>query len=174
MSFAVQRVNPAEIPACVSVIRESFRTVADEFGITPENAPRFTAFAVTEERLRYHDTVEHRPMFAAHDGERIVGYVSLVCHEEGTCELGNLAVLPSYRHRGIGRALLEAAEEEARERGYSRMTLSLVDENTRLREWYESLGFKRTNSVKYDFFPFTCGYMEKELKPFQIKQEAVT
>ena len=30
-----------------------FMTVADEFGFTPENAPRFTAFATTRERLEW-------------------------------------------------------------------------------------------------------------------------
>lgn len=48
MIKAVDRNNIVE---CVSVIKESFLTVADEFGFTIENAPRFTAFATTEERL---------------------------------------------------------------------------------------------------------------------------
>ena len=163
MSFVIRRADPAEIPACATVIRESFGTVAEEFGFTPENAPRFTAFAMSEERLRYQDSVEHRPMFTAHDGERIVGYVSLFPGEDGSCELCNLAVLPAFRHRGIGRALLEHAEEEAMARGYIRMTLSLVDENLRLRTWYESLGYIHTRAATYDFFPFTCGTMEKDL-----------
>ena len=37
-------------------------------------------------------------------------------------------------------------------------------ENAVLRKWYESKGFLHTGTVKYDFFPFTCGYMEKDLR----------
>lgn len=37
----------------VNVIKESFITVADELGYTVGNAPRFTAFATTEDRLLY-------------------------------------------------------------------------------------------------------------------------
>lgn len=51
-----EKIAPIEsvhIPECVRVIRESFHTVADEFGFTEENAPRFTAFATTEQRLKW-------------------------------------------------------------------------------------------------------------------------
>lgn len=49
----IRSISETDIPNCAEVIRESFKTVADELGFTPENAPRFTAFAVTEERLLY-------------------------------------------------------------------------------------------------------------------------
>ena len=47
----IQSVNNNNIKECVDVIKESFLTVANEFGFTIENAPRFTAFATTEQRL---------------------------------------------------------------------------------------------------------------------------
>ena len=47
--------------------------------------------------------------------------------------------------------------------GCSRMTLSLVEENARLKRWYENFGFVSVGTEKYDFFPFTCGYMERAL-----------
>ena len=52
-----------EIIECVGVIRSAFKTVADEFGFTEENAPRFTAFATDENRIRYQFLNEKRPMF---------------------------------------------------------------------------------------------------------------
>ena len=50
----IEEVNEKDICECVNVIRVSFATVADEFGFTAENAPKFTAFATTEERLKWH------------------------------------------------------------------------------------------------------------------------
>ena len=47
----IREVKREDIRDCVNIIRQSFITVADEFGFTPENAPRFTAFATTEDRL---------------------------------------------------------------------------------------------------------------------------
>ena len=40
------------------------------------------------------------------------------------------------------------------------MDLSIVEENTVLRAWYESYGAVHTGTEKFDFFPFTCGYMK--------------
>ena len=47
----IREVRQEEIPECVQVIRRSHQTVADEFGFTPENAPRYVAFATDENRL---------------------------------------------------------------------------------------------------------------------------
>ena len=41
--------------------------------------------------------------------------------------------------------------------------LGIVEENQRLRAWYEKYGFVHTGTQKFDFFPFTCGYMRKQL-----------
>ena len=46
----------------------------------------------------------------------------------------------------------------------SKIKISIVEENTQLRKWYESYGFIHVKTVKYDFFPFTCGYMEKHIQ----------
>ena len=98
----IRHMSLEEIPECVQVIRNSFQTVADEFGFTADNAPRFTAFATDEQRIRYQFCVEKRPMFVYLLGTRIVGYYSIAIRDENEAELNNLAVLPEYRHCRIG------------------------------------------------------------------------
>ncbi len=61
----IRQMKENEISECVKLISDSFMTVANEFGFTIENAPRFTAFATTSERLRYHRDVEKRPMYVS-------------------------------------------------------------------------------------------------------------
>ncbi|MBR4887542.1 MAG: GNAT family N-acetyltransferase [Clostridia bacterium] len=155
-------VRTEDLAACVDVIRQSFATVAEEFGFTPENAPRFTAFAVTEERLAW-QMRQGRPMIACWEDGRIVGYYSLEIKGE-TCELNNLCVLPGYRHGGRGKILLTDAFARAKTLGCRTMHIGIVAENLRLRRWYETNGFVYTREEKFDFFPFTCGYMEKVLE----------
>ena len=157
----IRPMEKNEIPQCVSVIREAFATVAEEFGFTAENAPRFTAFATNEERLRWHLEQEHRPMYVYCADGRIVGYYSLALLKDGAIELNNLAVIPAYRHRGIGKKLLLHAFEEAKKRDRVVMKIGIVEENKILRRWYEANGFVHTGTEKFDFFPFTCGYLEK-------------
>ena len=162
----IKEIDKSEIAECVNVIRKSFLTVADEFGFTIENAPRFTAFATTEERLFYQLEIEHRLLVAYYDDDgdgRIMGYYSLMFLENSECELSNLCVLPEFRHKKIGEALLEDAMSRARNKECKKMKLGIVEENKRIRTWYEKHGFTHTHTVKYDYFPFTCGYMEREL-----------
>lgn len=159
----IKKIDSSNISECVKIIRESFLTVANELGFTAENAPRFTAFSVDEERLLWQMNNEHRPMYAFFDNRSIVGYYSLFLQENNECELNNLCVLPSHRHRKIGYQLLKSAFEEARKLNCTKINISIVEENTVLRKWYESFGFVHTKTEKYDFFPFTCGYMEKIL-----------
>lgn len=159
----IRSVKIDDLDECVAVIRESFRTVAEEFGFTQENAPRFTAFATTKERLVWHFEQEKRPMFVYCDGERIVGYYSLLKQNEQECELNNLCVLAEYRHKKIGGQLFAHALGEAKKLGCSRVNIGIVEENKRLRAWYEANGAVHVGTEKFDFFPFTCGYMRKNV-----------
>lgn len=54
----------------------------------------------------------------------------------------DLAVVPDYRGRGIGRALLGAVESHAVENGCCKLTLEVQDDNRRARGLYEKFGFK--------------------------------
>lgn len=159
----IKEIEEKDIDACVNVIRTSFQTVADEFGFTNENAPRFTAFATDSNRIRWQLLGEQRPMYAYFDEDSIVGYYSLALQDNNECELNNLCVLPSYRHRGIGEALLLDAFERAKELGCTTLNIGIVEENRVLRKWYENFEFIHLGCRKYDFFPFTCGYMKKNL-----------
>ena len=159
----IKEIQQENLTECVEVIRKSFATVAEEFNITEGNAPRFTAFAMDERRLNWHLNGEHRPMFGFVVDGKIVGYYSLLLMENNECELNNLSVLPAYRHDGIGAKLVEHAFEMARKAGCAKMKLGIVEENQVLRKWYETLGFIHVGTQKFDFFPFTCGYMEKVL-----------
>ncbi len=159
----IGEIDKNDIPECVKVIKESFMTVADEFGFTAENAPRFTAFAISEDRIRYQLESEQRLMIAYYDSGKIIGYYSLLVQDNGQCELNNLCVLPDLRHKGIGTTLLNDAFDRAKKRGCERAHIGIVEENTVLRKWYEKNGFIHTGTQKFDFFPFTCGYMEKRL-----------
>ena len=159
----IREVTREEIPACVDLIRSSFMTVADEFGFTKENAPGFTAFSVSEDRLYRQLDEEHRPMFAAEENGVLCGYYSLLIRENGECELNNLAVLPRYRHRGIGKQLLEHSCSAAKNMGCRTMHIGIVEENAVLRKWYEANGAVHIGTRKFDFFPFTCGYLKRDL-----------
>ena len=158
----IRQAASGEYAACAALIRTAFLTVAQSFGITPENAPGFTAFSICEEKLRAQEKQGYQ-LFVWEENGQLAGFYSLHMVENRGCELCNLSVLPAYRHRGIGEKLLRHAFAVAKDAACSVMYLSMVEENQLLRRWYESFGFVHTGTKKFDFVPFTCGYMEKRL-----------
>ncbi|HZR69264.1 MAG TPA: GNAT family N-acetyltransferase [Burkholderiales bacterium] len=99
----------------------------------------------------------NRPHFVALDGEEVVGWCDIasldrpVFAHAGTLGMG---VLASHRGRGIGRELLRAALENAREMGLTRVELTVREPNARARELYEKAGFAaeglKRNAVRVD------------------------
>jgi predicted GNAT family N-acyltransferase len=73
-------------------------------------------------------------------GGRVVGTCRLVL-DGATAKLGRMAVEPTWRGRGIGAALLAAAEREARVAGSARIALHA---QARARELYARGGFAVT------------------------------
>ncbi len=44
MNVSIAEVKSSEFQMCLDVIHQSFKTVADEFGLTQENCPKHTSF----------------------------------------------------------------------------------------------------------------------------------
>ncbi len=152
--------------ACVPVIRAAFQTVADELGLTPENAPTNPAFMRLEWLQRSRN--QGVRMFAMLDGQgpeaAPVGFVALErAPRPGLFYLERLAVLPALRHRGLGRALMDHAFAVARAVGAERISIGLVDEHAVLKRWYLAYGFAVTGTKRFEHLPFTVCFMEKRV-----------
>ena len=160
----IKQVQISEFPAAAEMIRESFLTVAKEFNITEENCPRHTAFSTTVEELQSHLDWGWL-MFGLYENMQLAGYVALSKSREfaDVYELHNLAVLPEYRHKGYGKQLIDFCRDKAKELGGGKITLGMIEENTRLKNWYAQNGFAHTGAKKFDGFPFTAGFMEMKI-----------
>ena len=102
-------------------------------------------------------------MIVAEEDGVLCGYYSLLIQENGECELNHLAVLPQYRHSGTGKQLLAHSFALAKRMGCRTVNIGIVEENTVLRKWYEQNGAVHIGTKKFDFFPFTCGYLKRDL-----------
>ncbi|MEV0675291.1 GNAT family N-acetyltransferase [Actinosynnema sp. NPDC050436] len=71
-------------------------------------------------------------------------------------ELNGLDVWPpELRSQGIGTALITAAEDLVRERGYPRIGLGVDDENPRASALYLRLGYRETGRHYLDRYQYT-------------------
>ena len=76
------------------------------------------------------------------------------------CYLAELYIAPASRGQGLGRALMEAALREARDRGADTMDIGVDEPDLAARQLYESLGF--TNRAAGEDGPVMYVY-EREL-----------
>jgi diamine N-acetyltransferase len=154
----IRQAEYAELNRCAEVIRDSFMTVADEFGLTEQNCPTNGAF-IQAERLQ-NDFSRGCLMFVYIHENTIVGFVELEPKSDDLFFLEKLAVIPRCRHNGFGRELVAFCEEKAREMGGKVLSIGIIEENVRLKTWYQENGFVHTGTKKFSHLPFTVGFME--------------
>lgn len=75
-------------------------------------------------------------------------------------EFNKLSVLPSWRHYGYGKKMIDFCKEKVRELGGNKITLDIIEKNTVLKNWYAANGFVHIGTKKFEHLPFTTGYME--------------
>ena len=64
--------------------------------------------------------------------------------------LAHIAVLPKYEGRGLGRRMLQRAEERARLGGFDRITLTVDADNERAIDMYRRAGWEITGTVEME------------------------
>jgi ribosomal protein S18 acetylase RimI-like enzyme len=141
------------------VIRNSFATVAEEFGITRENAPTNPAFAEADslEKMKEKGIM----LYGAYLDEQRVGFVAIERADGDRWYMERLAVLPPYRHRGIGRALMDFAFKTVKKHGGKKVSIGIINENRVLKNWYMEYGFVETGTRVFRHLPFEVCFMEK-------------
>ena len=75
------------------------------------------------------------------DGIAVLRFRPAIWSEALECYLAELYVVPDRRGQGLGRALMEAAIELARQKGADHMDLGTSEDDVAARALYESLGF---------------------------------
>ena len=78
-------------------------------------------------------------LIAAFEDDKMLGCCMLIKTEPGTVRLRQMAVLNTLQGKGIGRALMQFAENIARDRGFVKITMHARKTAT---GFYEKLGYR--------------------------------
>ena len=108
----------------------------------------------------YTEVIGSRRVTVAESHGTIVGVIVLTVNDEGFL-IDNVAVHPSHRGKGLGKALLEFAEAEARHAGFDSIYLYTHEKMTENLALYSRIGY-----VEYDRRSqgdFSLVYMRKQL-----------
>lgn len=159
--YTIRRIRYEELDACADIIRRSFGTVADEFGLTVDNCPTNGAFLKTERLVSEMDQGTNQ--YGLYCSGTLIGFIELKEKDGGAYTIEKLAVLPERRHNGGGGHLLAFACGEARKMGGNKIKIGIIEENTRLKDWYLKHGFVHTGTTRFEHIPFTVGFMEKQI-----------
>ena len=92
------------------------------------------------------------------EGADVIGTAHLELQGD-ECQLGMLVVKPGLQDRGIGKKLMQAAEDMARETwGVHRITMAVISIRHELIAYYERRGYRRTGRTKPFVSDDTHGY----------------
>lgn len=91
-------------------------------------------------------------------------------------EVKSLHVDPAAKRRGIGRALMAAAEAQLRQRGYVRVRVETEAFNRPAQDFYRALGYVETRRFEDDVIGFQvpCVEFRKSLGPVPVTSPVPT
>jgi ribosomal protein S18 acetylase RimI-like enzyme len=151
----VRLATASDAPRIATVLHDSFvefRTLYTDGGFAATTPPAKMVRARLAEG----------PTWVALYDAAIVGTVAAVA-QGIRLYIRSMAVLPSARGHGIGKALLEQIEKFASEQGFRRLYLSTTPFLLSAIRLYELFGFERTSEGPHELFGTPLFTMEKKI-----------
>jgi ribosomal protein S18 acetylase RimI-like enzyme len=131
--YTFRAATTADAPEVAALVNAAFGHYVERIGMLPR--------PMTD---NYSEVIAKGRVTVAESHGTIVGVIVLSLDDEGIF-IDNVAVHPSHRGKGLGRALLEFAESEARRAGFDSIYLHTHEKMTENLALYSRIGY-----VEYD------------------------
>ncbi len=151
VEYSFRSAIGADAPKVAALVNAAYGHYVERIGILPRPMTDDYAEVIANQRVTVAES---------HDAT-IVGVIVLSVEDEGGSLIENVAVDPSMRGKGIGKALLEFAEGEALREGFDCMNLYMHEKMTENLALYSRIGY-----VEYDRRSqgdYSLVYMRKHL-----------
>ncbi len=156
MALPLKPATPADIPAIVTLMNAAFRGTGPSAGWNTEGH-FIEGNRTTESLLREELAAKPNATFLLLRGDDpaapLQGCVFLEPKTPETWYLGSLSIPPALQSTGLGRSLLDAAEQYAAQHGARTLTMHVVNIRHALIAWYERRGYQKTEETH----PFPYG-----------------
>lgn len=127
--FQIRPAKPEEAEAVAACVKTAYRHYVERIGTTP--APMLED---------YTQVLRTRQVMVALIDSAVVGVLVMAVTEEGFL-LENVAVVPACQGQGVGRALLEMAEQTAAAQGFGSIYLYTNEQMTENFALYAKIGY---------------------------------
>ena len=131
--YTFRTATTADVQDVAALVDAAYGHYVENIGMLPR--------PMTE---NYTEVIAKRQVTLAESDGTIVGVIVLVVNDEGFL-IDNVAVHPSHRGKGLGKALLEFAEAEARRAGFDSIYLYTHEKMAENLALYSRIGY-----VEYD------------------------
>ncbi|MHB9288668.1 N-acetyltransferase family protein [Halobacteriales archaeon Cl-PHB] len=163
-SLQVRPATAADAPAIQRVARRSWHAAYDDIIGTETVATTVETWFAPEKVVSDDVEPDERPLFVAEAGEGVVGFAEAVPDDDpATYHLYRIYVDPDAWGEGVGTALFDRVEATVRERGATRLELSVFAANGGAIAFYEARGCRRVDEVYDDQFDAPRYTYEKQL-----------
>lgn len=131
--YWLRSATEADVSTMTALVNAAYGHYVERLGMKPR--------PMTDD---YAEVIQSSSVTVAESHGAIVGVIVLAITDEGFV-IDNIAVHPSYRGKGIGKALLEFAEAEALRAGFDSIYLFTHEKMTENQALYSRIGY-----VEYD------------------------
>ena len=145
----IRHATEADFPEIAAVHIQSWRDAY--LGVLPAE---FLGDPLEQEFTRYWYDIEIQnddTVMVAEEGS-LAGFIAIWCRPEPYID--NLHVLPSFRSKNIGSALMRSAAQKLITQGHTTAYLWVFESNDKAIRFYDRLGGTRTNRVVKNIFDY--------------------
>jgi ribosomal protein S18 acetylase RimI-like enzyme len=161
LSSIVKITDSNQLCLFVDIIRVSFQTVADQYGLTESNSPTNPAFTTMENLNKIASKAD---CFGVYINTIPSGFFALEFNiEDKTAYLERVCVLPELRHKGLGQSILQFAENYCKNLNIEKISIGIMNRNEILKEWYKQNGFIETSIRQFPHIKFDVCFLENRL-----------
>jgi ribosomal protein S18 acetylase RimI-like enzyme len=133
----------ADVPAICALVNSAYRGDTSRKGWTTE-ADLLDGIRIDEAMLEEHLSDKNSTILKCIDDKNdVIGCVYLKKQDE-RLYLGMLTVSPQLQAKGLGKKLLQASEEKAKEKGCNSIVMTVITTRKELIDWYKRHGYKET------------------------------
>ncbi|NLP33703.1 MAG: GNAT family N-acetyltransferase [Clostridiales bacterium] len=104
-------------------------------------------FGNEQSLLNYAESVKGKAFYCAYDRDKAIGFISLKFNNLYTADIYVMGILKNYHRKGIGKQLVEAAEQYIKTKGFKLFMVKTLGESSdyelykNTRKFYKSVGF---------------------------------